>query len=151
MTCSRLHTRSIIALGALWPVSAAWADGTNAVALAGSPNLPDVAGSFVRMLAGLAFVFALFFLGVWVFKNWRRVARVRSHHKLNVIEARSLGPRQGIYVVGYEEQRFLIAASPAGIALVSNLPEASADEAVPEPNGAPASFAQVLHSVLGRK
>lgn len=124
---------------------------TNAVVLTGY-SAPDVGGSFVRMLAGLAFVLALFFGGVWVFKNWQRVSRVRSNSKLNIMEARSLGPRQAIYVVGYNEQRFLVAASPAGISLVSALPEAATgtQSEVIVSNGA-SPFAQVLQSVLGRK
>src|SRR3954454_17256983 len=99
--------RHSIAFCLLLPISSAFAAGTNVVAT--TSGLPDVAGSVVRMMAGLAFVLALFFGGVWLFKNWQRVARVRSKSKLNVFEARSLGPRQALYVVGYNEQRFLVA------------------------------------------
>jgi flagellar biogenesis protein FliO len=135
---------------ALFAAHSAFAAGTNTVSTLSVA--PDVGGSFVRMLAGLAFVLALFFGGVWLFKNWQRVARFRSNSKLNVFEARSLGPRQALYVVGYDEQRFLIAASPAGISLVSSLPEATPglETDVATSDGA-SPFAQVLQSVLGRK
>lgn len=115
-------------------------------------HAPGMLGSLVRMLAGLAFVLALFFGGVWLFKNWQRVSRVRRKSKLNVFEARSLGPRQALYVVGYNQQRFLVAASQAGISLISALPEAAQDADLTPvvTNGAP-SFAQVLQNVLGRK
>lgn len=131
--------------------SAACLAATNSPALSGYAA-PEVGGSFVRMIAGLAFVLALFFGGVWVFKNWQRVVRVRSNSKLNIMEARSLGPRQAIYVVGYHQQRFLVAASPAGISLVSALPEAAAEtpsEVIAANTLSP--FAQVLQNVLGRK
>jgi flagellar biosynthetic protein FliO len=124
------------------------AAGTNTVSIGNSAA--EVGGSVVRMLAGLAFVLALFFGGIWIVRNWQRVSRVRGNHKLNICEARSLGPRQGVYVVGYEQQRFLIAASPAGISLLSELPDAQqGSESVA--NGAPAPFAQVLQSVLGKR
>ena len=162
---------AMIALAMVLPIVSAFADGTNDPAtttnvvatvtnafttksnvVAITSGLPDVAGSVVRMLAGLAFVLALFFGGVWLFKNWQRVSRVKSKSKLNVFEARSLGPRQALYVVGYNEQRFLVAASQAGISLISALPEAAqeADTAPAVTNGASA-FAQVLQNVLGRK
>lgn len=146
-------------LGKPWTAAAAlalaasaktFAAGTNVVAI--TPGLPEVGSSFVRMMAGLAFVLALFFGGVWVFRNWQRVARVRNRSRLNVFEARSLGPRQALYVVGYEQQRFLVAATPAGISLVSALPESSAEAAVDTTMPSVATpFAQILQNVLGRK
>ena len=38
---------------------------------------------------------------------------------MNVLETRSLGGRQAIYVIGYEQERFLIASSPAGVNFLS--------------------------------
>lgn len=104
------------------------------------------------MMAGLAFVLAVFFGGVWLLKNWQRVSRVRNKSKLNIFEARSLGPRQALYVVGYNQQRFLVAASQAGISLISALPtaEAALEEELPVTNVS-TSFAQVLQTALGRK
>lgn len=113
--------------------------------------IPSVGGSIVRMMGGLAFVLALFFGGVWLWKNWQRVARIRNKSQLRVIEAQSLGARHALYVVGYQKQRFLISSSPAGISLVSALPEGEAVNAAVEPAAAPASFALLLQSALGRK
>ncbi len=121
------------------------------LAAAGGSSLPDAAGSVARMLAALAFVLALFFGGVWLFRNWQRISRVRRRTRLRVIEAQSLGPRQALYVVGYEQQRFMIAASPSGIALVAKLPEATAAEETAETATAPASFALLLQNALGKK
>ncbi len=127
----------------------AFAD-TNTLALAPTP-LPSAAGSVIRMLASLAFVLALFFGGVWLFKNWQRVARIKNKSKLRIVEAQPLGPRQVIYVIGYQEQRFLVGASQAGVSLISELPEGAMVEEKTETNGAPASFASLLQHALGRK
>lgn len=144
--------RSLVAALLLFgSLEATMAAGTNLVSA--TPDLPNAAGSVIRMLTGLAFVLALFFGGVWLFKNWQRLSGVRSHGRLKVLETRSMGPRQGLYVVGYDQQRFLLAASPSGISLISALPEAPAGMDVIQPVPSPASspFAQVLQSVLGRK
>ena len=50
--------------------------------------------------------------------------------RLNVLEVKSLGQRQAIYVVGYEQQRMLLASSPAGVTLFSHLPTAEDEETV---------------------
>ena len=48
--------------------------------------------------------------------------------QLQIIETRSLGGRHALYVVGYQQQRLLLASSPAGVTLVSHLPGADAPE-----------------------
>ena len=87
--------------------------------------------------------------GIWLTRNWRRLARgaVRSP-ELRIIECRSLGGRQALWIVGYRRQRLLVGSSPAGITLVSELPDASADEplATPAPD-----FAEAFRQVLGRR
>jgi flagellar biogenesis protein FliO len=120
---------------------------TNAVPL---PALPDAGFSVLRVFGALVLVLALFFAGVWLFKNWQRLAARQSGHqsRLNILEAKPLGNRQVLYVVAYDRQRLLVAASPTGITLVSQLPEADAAEAAP---AAPPSFAATLSQVLGKK
>jgi flagellar biogenesis protein FliO len=114
--------------------------------------LPDTGASLLRVVGALLFVFALLFGGVWLVRNWQRLALRRGGRlpKLRLLEAQSLGGRQGVYVVGYEQQRFLVAASPAGVALLSHLPEAVAGEAETE-LPAPVSFMQALQAVANRK
>jgi flagellar biogenesis protein FliO len=87
---------------------------------------------------------------VWLFRNWQRVAIQKGGGaKLNLIEVKALGQRQALYVVGYQQQRMLLASSPAGITLVSHLPEAGENEtAAPAQN---LSFAEAFQHVLGRK
>jgi flagellar biogenesis protein FliO len=115
--------------------------------------MPDATGSLFRVFGALIFVIGIFFGGIWLFKNWQRLSGQRGRtSRLNVLETRSLGGRQALYVVGYEQERFLIASSPAGINLVSHLPAALADETpVPDKTRVAPSFAQALSQVLKGK
>ncbi len=89
--------------------------------------MPDAGVSLLRVTGSLAIVLGIFLGGVWLYKNWQRLALQRGHApKLNILETRPLGARQSIFVVGYEQQRFLVATSPAGVNLVSHLPDAAA-------------------------
>jgi flagellar biogenesis protein FliO len=123
---------------------------TNTVSLP-SAALPDVGVSLLRVLGALALVLAIFLGGVWLFRNWQRlVARRGRVPRLNVLEVRSLGGRHALYVVGYEQERFLIGASPAGVHLVSHLQPAG--EEAPDNAAAPqASFAQAFTRMLKGK
>jgi flagellar biogenesis protein FliO len=125
--------------------TAASAQTTNLVTL--GSNLPNAGLSLLRVIGSLALVLALFFAGVWLFKNWQRVAvNAGRAPKLQVLETRHLGSRQALYVVGYEHQRFLVASSPAGMSLLTRLPEADASEEAPA--GSRPTFADALHRVL---
>ncbi len=111
--------------------------------------LPEVGASVLRVLGGLVFVLALFLGGVWLLRNWQRVVVQRGRvPKLNVLEVKSLGNRNALYVIGYEQQRLLLASSATGVTLVSHLPNAEAGEA---PAPAPPSFAEALQQVLSRR
>lgn len=121
---------------------------TNTLTLANLP-MPDVGFSVFRVMGALVFVLALFLGGVWLFRNWQRlmVQKGRSP-KLNVLETKSLGNRHALYVVGYEQQRLMLAASPAGVTLISHLPSAES-EAAPAP--ATPAFAETLQRMLAQK
>jgi flagellar biogenesis protein FliO len=118
-----------------------------------APPFPDAGVSLIRVTGALALVLGLFLGGVWLFKNWQRLAIQRGKQpKLNVLETRSLGARQAVFVVAYERQRFLVATSPAGVNLLSHLPDAEAAEAeTTEKPGAPMSFGQALTQVLKKR
>ena len=110
---------------------------------------PDMLGPVLRMGGALVLVIGLFLLGAWLFKNWQRFALRRGAlPKLNVLEVRSLGPRQAIYVVAYEQQRMLLASSPAGVALLSHLPEGENEKTAPATR---LTFAEAFQQVLARK
>jgi flagellar biogenesis protein FliO len=120
-----------------------------------APAFPEAGVSLIRVTGALALVLGLFLGGAWLFKNWRRLTAQRGcAPKLSILETRSLGTRQAVFVVGYERQRFLLATSPAGVNLLTHLPEAGEAEAEAEPAGKPAgplSFSQALSQVLNRK
>ncbi|MBI5799107.1 MAG: flagellar biosynthetic protein FliO [Verrucomicrobia bacterium] len=110
---------------------------------------PEVGASVLRVLGGLVFVLALFLGGVWAVRNWQRVAVQRGQApKLNVLEVKSLGQRNALYVVGYEQQRLLLASSATGVTLLSHLPNADAGEIT---GATTPSFAEALQQVLTRK
>jgi flagellar biogenesis protein FliO len=124
---------------------ACFAQDTNTLAL--HTGLPDMGVSVIRMMAALAFVLAIFFGGVWLYRNGQRLAwRKTGAPRLAVLESRTLGNRQAIYVVGYEQQRLLIGSSSAGLSLLAQLPPAETPAATP-----PGSFSQTLQNVMERK
>jgi len=118
--------------------------------------LPDAGLSLVRVFGALAFVLALFLGGVWLFKNWQRLAIHRGRStQLQILETRALGNRHVLYVIGYQQQRLLLAASPSGVALVSHLPsgdDAPAAAAEPAPaNVASPNFVRALQQAIQKK
>jgi flagellar biogenesis protein FliO len=118
-----------------------------------APSLPDASVSFIRVIGALALVIGLFLGGVWLFRNWQHLAVQRGHApKLKILETRSLGGRHAIYVVGYNQERFLISSSPGGVNFLSHLPSATEGEpAATEKNPSAPSFAQALTQVLKGK
>jgi len=139
-----------VALLVLLPVTCAAE--TNPALTPLSP-LPPAGPSVLRVFGALAVVLGVFLGGVWLVRNGRQFRfRQGRAPRLNVLESRSLGGRHALYVVGYEQERFLIASTPNGISLVSQLPSGSADASAqtqPEVQAAPAlSFAQTLAQVL---
>jgi flagellar biogenesis protein FliO len=149
MNCFQKTSAAIIAAFCLLP--SALAEATNAIPI--SQTLPEAGVSLVRVIGSLALVLGLFLAGAWVFKNWRRISLPNSKlPKLNIFETRSLGARQSIFVVGYEKQRFLVAASPAGVNLITHLPDAAEEEtSAAEKTSGAMPFAQALAQVLKKK
>jgi flagellar biogenesis protein FliO len=126
------------------------AEATNTVAAALTPALPDASFSVLRVFGSLILVVALFLAGVWLFRNWQRLAaRQGRAPRLNILESRSIGGRQSLFVVGYDQQRFLVSSSPAGVQMLTPLPDAHAEEvSQPIPTH---SFAQAFEKVLAAK
>jgi flagellar biogenesis protein FliO len=122
---------------------------TNSVAVSGSTS-PDVAFSLLRVVGAMVLVIAVFLGGVWLLRNWQRLAVNKGRApKLNLLETKSLGNRQAIFVVGYEQQRFLVGSSANGLTLLTHLPPS---DSVPDAD-APvhASFADTLVRAVTRK
>jgi flagellar biogenesis protein FliO len=118
-----------------------------------APSLPNAGVSFLRVMGALALVIGIFLCGVWLFKNWQRLAVQRGRApKLNILESRSLGGRHAVYVIGYEQERFLISSSPGGVNLLSHLPAAAESEAnIAAGNSPTPTFTQALTQVLKGK
>ena len=113
------------------PLSAAPLLSTNLPPI--SPALPDASFSIIRVFGALMLVLGLFLAGVWLFKNWQRLTIQRGRvSQLQIIEMKALGGKHALYVVGYQQQRLLLASSPAGVTLVSHLPAADASEIEPD-------------------
>lgn len=122
------------------------------------PVLPSSGGSAAvsvfRVIGALCLVFAVFFGGTWLFRNWARFNPARAgQRKLHLLEARSLGGRQSVLVVAYDKQRFLIGSTPQGMTLLSHLPEAQEPDSSNTANGSivPIPFTDALMQALGRK
>ncbi len=131
----------------------ALAQSSGSAAPAAGSGLPDPGSALIRVLGALALVIGLFLGGVWAIRNWQRVGGQRGQAaRLSVLESRSLGHRQVIYVVGYERERFLIASSPGSVTLLSHLGTAPDESASGAPGASPTpSFAQALTQVLKGK
>jgi flagellar biogenesis protein FliO len=144
-------TRPIGLAALLGGVIPSLANSTNT--LTGNAALPDAGLSVLRVFGALALVLGLFLGGAWLFRNWQRLVLRRGRiPKLNLLEVRPLGQRHALYVVGFEDQRFLVASSPGGVNLLSHLPPAGpSTEETPSPVVAPMSFGRVLQQVLSRQ
>ena len=144
MTLSRRACLVALLLAAALPLPAADA------AMEPAP-LPATGAALLRVAGSLLLVFALLFGVVWLAKNWKRISHRKGRvSKLRLLEAQSLGVRQGVYVVAYEQQRFLVAASPNGVSLLSHLPELSEEAEQKEAAAAPVNFLQALQSIVSR-
>ncbi len=123
---------------------------TNAAPAVGLPPSPSLVLPLVRLLGALALMVALLFGVQWFVRNSRRLGLKRpGTARLNVLEVKSLGQRHSLYVVGYERQRLLLATSPTGVTLLSQLPEAT--EAASDAPAPSVSFADTLLQTLGRR
>jgi len=113
-----------------------------------SPALPDASFSVIRVFGALVLVLALFLAGVWLFRNWQRLTLQRGRpSQLQILEMKALGGKHALYVVGYQQQRLLLASSPAGVALVSHLPAADATDIQPA-KLSNENFVQVLQQAV---
>ena len=119
--------------------------------------LPPAGPSIIRVVGALALVLGIFFGGVWLFRNWQRLTIQRGRApRLNVLETRPLGGKHALYVIGYDQERFLLSASPTGVTLITHLPQATEKDSAESSSttttqAAPPSFAQALTQVLKGK
>ena len=144
---TRGRLRGLFALGA-WLLSAGLAFSQSTNSAPAPAALPDMGFSLLRVFGSLILVLTLFLAGIWLFKNWQRLTIQKGRSpKLNILEVKPLGGRHALYLIAYEQQRFLISSSPTGLNLLTHLPEADTAE-VPQPLP---TFAESLQRVLSSK
>ena len=117
------------------------------------PRLSESTGDFLekslQMIGAFIFVISVFILGAWLFKRSRFFSLYKgSQSQLQILESRSLGYRNSLLVVGYNQHRFLLATSTTGVSLICPLPDASPS---PQPVPAPSAFSDQLKSAQERK
>ncbi len=122
---------------------------TETNSLPGLQSVPDTATSILRITGAFIFVVGLFLIGAWLFKNWRGlVVRDARRNRLKIIEIRHIGSRQALIVVGYDQKRILISASPSGVNLISHLPDEQTQEENESENPA---FISILNRITGAR
>ena len=140
--------RGIILLLSVFPIQGALA-ATNYVLEPGSGTPIDTGASILRVFGALIFVIAVFLAAAWCFRHWGRISVAGgAQGKLFILECKSLGPRHAVYVAGYEKKRFLIASSPAGTSLLSELPDA--EEPASAAVSATPTFMDILQRMTGK-
>jgi len=111
-------------------------------------QIAPIGYSVLRVLGAMMVVVGICFGGAWMLRGWqRRTALQGRAPRLRILEFKSLGNRQALYVVAYDQQRLLLGTSPGGVTLLSQLPE---EPASLEPVAPRASFADALSQVLAR-
>ena len=125
----------------------------SAPSAAAAPVVPSMGAAVFRMVGSLAIVIAILFAGAWLYRNMHRFkAGQTNQRKLQVLEGKSVGPRQARYVVAYEQQRLLIGSTAQGLTLLTHLPEGEAQAATSSTERiVPVSFGEALMHALGRK
>jgi flagellar biogenesis protein FliO len=148
-----LRGSAVVVLSLVMPV-VAWAQAEAPKLPVGPVSpLPDAGASALRVFGALLVVLALFFAGVWLWKNWQRLAAMQGGRapKLHILEVKSLGNRQALYVIGYDRQRMLVGSSPTGMTLLTQLPEATDDEMAATASHPGVGFAGMLKSAMEKK
>ena len=135
----------------LLALTAGTATASTNVTLLANP-LPDAGSSLLRLAGAMVVVLALFFAGIWCFRNWQRLAVGRGPlSKLQILEVKALGNRQALYLVACEDQKLLLGSSPAGLATLCRLPGSPNASSNTENADDGASFDLSLQKVLSRQ
>ena len=102
-------------------------------------------GEFVNMIITLMIVVALIFISVIVLK---KVMRSRMHHinrgaRIKIIERRPINQKASLYLVDIAGKIVMIGESPAGLNLITELPDMKIEEE-------PVAVASKLRSLIRR-
>lgn len=132
---------SLVTLLLLLPVVAGAAETTTP--LAGSSGVSP--GYFLKLIAALIFVVAVFFAFAWVIKKLNRLPT--GVQSLKVVSGLSLGSREKILVVQVGDEQLLIGVTPGSVTCLHNL-----QKKLPEqPEDKSGSFAGILERAATKK
>lgn len=103
----------------------------------------------MRVTGALAVVVAVGIAGIYFFKRFLGFGIVRGGaQELQILEMKSLGGRQAMYVVGYRSKRFVLGVSPDRIQLVCRLPDEP--DSGRSTNGGESEFGPALKEELAK-
>lgn len=118
-------------------------------------SITQIGPSLFRMLGAFALVMAVGFGLLWLLRRGIRLGPrgTGAQRKLNVLEVRMLGNRQSLFVVGYQDQRMLLASTPTGVNFLAHLPSAplEAETSAAPAEGCSLTFAEALQHAFARK
>ena len=108
------------------------AAGTNDLTNTITPS-PEIGESLLRVFGALVVVIALFLGAAWLFRNWQQLPiGQKRKSRIQIVEAKSVGNRQTIFIVNCQGHQLLLGSSPAGIQMLREL-----DPELPEEAGKP--------------
>ena len=73
---------------------------------------------FVRTIAAILFVAALVFMVVWAIKVRFKGKFSEKESLIKVIQKTQIDTRHSVSILAYDDQKFLLASGPSGLALV---------------------------------
>ena len=80
--------------------------------------------SLLQLLGMLLLVLGVFGASAWAVKRWKLLPQLRGgQNHLQILEVRSLGQRNSLFVVEYQGRRLLIGSGNNGPRLLSALPD----------------------------
>jgi len=111
------------------PARPAAAGALPAVSLPGSA-LPNTTMLVFDAIVKLGIVLGLFFIGVYVWKGWRKFLPNQPQRQVTLVETTRLSQRQALHLVRGRRQLLLIGATDQGLSLLTKVEDEPAPEAV---------------------
>jgi flagellar protein FliO/FliZ len=120
-----------------------------ALAYAQSSPAPDLGGSVVQLLLGLAAVIAMLFASLWVLK---RLSAPRGHAAglLRLVSGISVGARERVVVVEVGGSWLVLGVAPGRVSALAELPRGEIAAQVSH-DASPAPFAGWLKQMVDRR
>jgi len=96
--------------------------GIPAATLAGEPGAPEMGSASLKALGALGLVLALILLLAWLARRYLRFLPQGSGRgdSIQIVSARSLGPKRSVYLLEVEGRRLLVGSAEAGVSLLKD-------------------------------